>query len=140
AHFGFPRDEAAFIRLRAVVSGKELRRLPVHSFGNFNVLEFSPDSRTLIGGGRHYNDLVLWEVATGQMRGKFSGHQGRPGPTAFSLNGRLLASGSSDGTVLIWDVAGQRDRQKPPLPLKGDQLEKLWTDLAGPDAVVGYQA
>jgi hypothetical protein len=52
----------------------------------------------------------------------------------------MMASGSSDASVLIWDVMDQRGRQQPPAPLSPAQLDKLWTDLAANDAALAYQA
>jgi hypothetical protein len=57
----------------------------------------------------------------------------------FSRDGRLLATGSYDTTVLVWDlaaVAGPSRRS----PLSAGHLDALWTDLAGSDAARAYQA
>jgi hypothetical protein len=53
----------------------------------------------------------------------------------------VLASGSDDGTVLIWDVdrldSAEKSGVKRP---SASDLESLWADLAGEDAAKAYQA
>jgi hypothetical protein len=102
-------------------------------------LAFAPDGRSLIWGGQHRPELCLLEVATGQLRRKFSGHRGHLGCVAFSPNGRLMASGGSDASVVIWAAAGQR-QQPAPTPLSEADLDRLWADLASNDAVTAYRA
>jgi hypothetical protein len=54
---------------------------------------------------------------------------------AFAPDGKMLATGGSDTTVLVWDVqalrAQHRQRRTDPRP---EVLEKLWADLARPEA------
>jgi WD40 repeat protein len=55
--------------------------------------------------------LRLWDVSTGRVRRVLNGHTDRLTDTAFSADGRLLASASMDETVRIWDgVTGQTVR------------------------------
>jgi WD40 repeat protein len=49
-------------------------------------------------------NIRLWDVATGEQKGEFSGHHGSVWSVNFSPDGKLLASGSSDQTIRLWDV------------------------------------
>jgi RNA polymerase sigma factor (sigma-70 family) len=140
ASFSFP-DHDAFIVLWDLVSGQEIRRLSGRYVYPLEALAFSPDGRTLVSGGQSSKDLCLWEVGTGQPRRQFAGHQGALFSVAFSPDGRMMASGSFDGSVLLWDAVGRRSRRAPAAaPLRADQLDSLWAELAAKDAATAYQA
>ena len=48
--------------------------------------------------------IRLWDVATGEEITTFWGHPTDVQSLAFSPDNTLLASGSHDGTILLWDV------------------------------------
>ncbi|MYF97559.1 WD40 repeat domain-containing protein [Candidatus Poribacteria bacterium] len=68
-------------------------------------LLFSPDSKTLIqlhkSGWRSY--IILWDIDTGVELDIVSGHIKNIQSIVFSHDGKTLASGSEDGTILLWD-------------------------------------
>ena len=47
--------------------------------------------------------IQLWDVKTGRSLGTLSGHTEQIETLMFSHDGKMLASGSDDGTVLLWD-------------------------------------
>jgi RNA polymerase sigma factor (sigma-70 family) len=101
----------------------------------FEELAFSADSRLLASSD---GDAVhVWEAATAGAVCTFRGHRGEVRALAFSGDGRRLASGGEDSTVLVWDVT-------LPSPPAGDVGEKevaaWWADLAGADAGRAYAA
>ena len=69
-------------------------------------IAFSPDERTLAGGGG--GEIRLWDAVTGQHRHTLTGNS-----VAFSPDGRIIASGGGrqDNTVRLWDaVTGEHKR------------------------------
>ena len=55
-------------------------------------------------------ELWLWDTATGERVAELSGHLGPVFSLAFAGDGRILASGSLDGTVKLWDVTARSER------------------------------
>src|SRR5262249_27586142 len=47
----------------------------------------------------------LWEAATGNKLRLLEGHEGPITSVAFAPGGQVLASGSCDGTVRLWEVS-----------------------------------
>jgi WD40 repeat protein len=52
--------------------------------------------------------IQIWDVATGEKLLELPGHPGRITTLAFSPDGSKLASGSSDTTVLVWDLEDRK--------------------------------
>jgi WD40 repeat protein len=68
-------------------------------------LAFTPDSTVLAAAGGNNDDfsIRLWDVINGQPLGTLGEHNGIVWSVAFSPDGQLLASVSSDATAKIWD-------------------------------------
>jgi WD40 repeat protein len=79
-------------------------RLPTAARG----LAFTPDGATLavMTGWAP----TLWEVAGQRERTRLRGHKALVYAMAMSPDGRILATGSLDGTVKLWDVGSARER------------------------------
>jgi len=48
--------------------------------------------------------IVLWELAAGKSKQTLKGHDQTVTSLAFSPNGELLASGSGNASVVLWEV------------------------------------
>ncbi len=86
-----------------------------------SALALSPDGELLATSGPsgfRGARIGLWSTADRSQRGTFGGSLSQYGAPsgliedlAFSLDGRLLASGDRDGGIWLWDVPGRRGRQ-----------------------------
>ena len=103
---------ATEIRLWDVNNCRTLLTLPhAPTNGNPRALAFSPCGQYLASGAwwnrgveTEKVPIRLWEVATGENIATFWGHPTDVQDLAFSPDGTLLASGSFDGTILLWDL------------------------------------
>ncbi len=70
---------------------------------------FSPDAKqfAFAAGAAKAGELSLRATATGEVVARFVGHAAGVTAVALSPDGRRLASGDSDGSVKLWDVAAQ---------------------------------
>src|SRR5205823_8098860 len=59
---------------------------------------------------------------------------------AFSPNGRNLATGSTDTTVLVWDVTALARRSPRATDLSAAESQERWAALAGEDAGKAFDA
>jgi WD40 repeat protein len=134
------------VRLWDVARRKLVRSWKV-SDGPFNCcpLAFSRDGRVLVTGSQSpkadnpwdaVHTVRVWEVATGKERCSFRGHDDLVLAVAVSPDGAVIASGSDDTTVLLWDLAGRG----PAAVLTAKEMADLWSDLAAVDAARAFSA
>lgn len=89
-------------------------------------LSYSGDGRILIAG---LQDGVVWfRYIASQKKSRMSGYDGKLTHTAWSANGRYLASAASGAsTVVLWDFSGKGPEGSTPLQLgtHSDRIEAL---------------
>ena len=131
------------VRLLDAASGQELRSF-ANSKNPILSLAFSPDGRQIassqcleLAGGDDTlsrltcirNEILLWDVASGALQAsldvdesaayvqtRLTGHRGAVRALAFDPTGKILATGSDDLTIQLWDLASG---QPVGIPLSG---------------------
>jgi WD40 repeat protein len=96
------------ILIRDAKSGKVIRQF-TDAPNLMWTLAFSPDGRTLAGGG---NGTVVctWDTTTGKRLHTFTGHTAVIRGVAFSPDGKILVSGS-DREVRLWNPATGKGKE-----------------------------
>jgi RNA polymerase sigma factor (sigma-70 family) len=132
----------------AAETGRELARF--RAYLN-DAAVFSPSGRVLAFSdisdkGSNEKDsarncmIELREVRSGEKIQRIDTPQGRVRTLAFSRDGRSLASGGNDSTIIIWDLTGRaQDDKRKSAALTAKHLQELWVDLAG-DAAIAERA
>jgi len=110
------RDREAIkesVFLYEIESSKLIRKLRPNNEGP-NFLLFSPDGEMLITSGLWRQPVQLWRVFKGQEAGTVQGqdqnrHWSEYRPIALSADGKLLALGGKDNTILLWEMLTGRE-------------------------------
>ncbi|HEV3263770.1 MAG TPA: hypothetical protein VG013_43445 [Gemmataceae bacterium] len=132
------RDGSTGIELWEVETGQPRLRIEPPSF--CDATSFSPGGAMLVAG---CSDGVFrfWDAHTGRLVLEQGGHRGPVTAVAFAPDGRRLATGGWDTTVLVWNLADLGLAGRPRLiQLQPAELPALWGDLAGSDASKAYRA
>ncbi len=103
-----------------VATGQLRRTVSLSSLPHWDVA-FSPDGRRIAvtqdaPGERSADNLPsIWiiDLASNRPPAKLIGHEGAINVLKFSPDSRMLTSGSSDTTVLLWDIAGPGAERAP---------------------------
>ena len=112
-------DRSNTIRLSDAVTGQEIemeKNFWVAFQGNFtadiNSVAFSPDGRMIAGGINESEVICIWSATTGEqlrsMRENAPNALHWVNTVAFSVDSKIVASGSEDGNLYLWDVATGR--------------------------------
>jgi WD40 repeat protein len=101
-------------------TGSKLRQLADKGWIGMHLVAFSADSRFVFADSG--SGLVMWDAASGRRLARFTGHASWATSAALSPDGRLLLSGSNDGTARIWSVATGAEMVRMMATPEGDWL------------------
>lgn len=108
------------LRIWSLATGRQIAALPGHQ-NEIRFIAFSPNGR-MVATGSDDSTVRIWEAAPPNTRLPFwqvgytqgprqvavlRGHEGQVYSVAYSSDGRLIASGSMDGTVRLWDASAR---------------------------------
>lgn len=101
-------SDDTFVWLHEAKTGKVLRSLDKHNYGQVYGVAFSPDGRYLASGGLD-NRIFLWEMKSGEYGVKELGRL-KAGVTsvAFSSDGTRLLAGGKEGYCAVFSVPAGR--------------------------------
>ena len=106
------RDQT--IRLWNSNNGREKETLTGYTDG-VNPVAFSPDAAILLIGG---HGISLWDAETGQYKKPLAGDVGGAISVVFSPDGQVVASGSADNKVRLWEFNAS-DYEVPSITTNG---------------------
>ncbi len=103
------------VRLWNAHTGELIKTLTGHK-DVVSSVAFSPDGNLVVSGdwydwdghftsGTWSGEIRVWDAHTGEHLKSLKGHTGGVSSLAFSSDGKILASGRTDGTILLWDFS-----------------------------------
>ena len=117
--------------LQAQLRGEEQRL----NWPEYRPIAFSPNGMFLASGGKD-NSIVIWDMLSGVVVHRLSGHEYPVRALAYPPDGRRLLSAGSELQAVLWNVA-------PPVKkadLSDKDLERLWGELGSDNAEAAYRA
>ena len=103
------------VRLWNANTGELIKTLTGHK-DVVSSVAFSPDGNLIVSGdwydwdgylssGTWSGEIRVWDAHTGEHLKTLKGHTGGVSSVAFSPDGKTLANGRTDGTILLWDFS-----------------------------------
>ncbi len=111
------------VRIWQAATGKELHRFQGPPYSGASVA-FSPDSRSLAFPGEDGTLVLVRDTTTGKERARLKHEKGVYCAT-FSLDGKILATGSESPEIRLWDVATGKELRR----FGGDARQAAWVAL-----------
>jgi WD40 repeat protein len=113
-------DADGDIVLRDVATKKIIRSMTMGS-RLVRRVAFAADGRSFATCGDDWT-VRWWGVSTGNERHSFVGHTAPVESLAFAPNGKILASGSADTSIVVWNLYAPQPSKRPARDLLADLL------------------
>ena len=101
------------VRAFDLVRYRNFRTFTSPSPVQFSSFAVDPSGEVVVAGSTDSFEIFMWSVQTGKLLDILSGHEGPVGSLSFSPTGNLLASGSWDKSVRLWNVYGRSRAVEP---------------------------
>lgn len=118
------------IRIWEVATHQMIAKIGPESTGDVRTIAMSPNGRFLAWAAGADPALHVVDLGQSQKDQPIRGHSSTVTGLAFSPDGRRLASGSADTTVLVWAAPAWEPVATKRPALANDDLEKIWLQLA----------
>jgi WD40 repeat protein len=89
------------------VTGQNLHSDPFS--GAVSSIAIQPGGRRIATGAMLDSAIPIWDTATGKIVSKLPGNGSTVNGVAFNRNGTLLASGTVDGVVSVWNISRKEE-------------------------------
>src|SRR5574343_193702 len=83
-------------------------QLCTHSEDTASIAAISPHTQTYFISVHSPNLILFWKLGKTGPAARLEGHNSAVSAIAFGFEETIIASGSEAGTVMLWDIAGQR--------------------------------
>jgi RNA polymerase sigma factor (sigma-70 family) len=128
-------DFSEVLQVRDADTGKPVRRMPGDGFLPPQTIRFTPDERRVISASELSKEILVWDVASGEVVHRLTGLTGPATILAVSPDSRWLAScsfdpppGKGDEALRLWDLRTGREAKQVP-----HQLLTIWDLAFSPD-------
>jgi WD40 repeat protein/serine/threonine protein kinase len=134
ARFNFSRGERDSVVRWDVRTGARQGSWELTAGTGFSFLHVSPDGQTVYVARHGEARVKAYDAQTGQERFSLRGHSATVQSLAFSPDGRLLASGSQDHTIRLWELSRWKAGEpQPPSRVISGHLDHVWSLAFSPD-------
>jgi WD40 repeat protein len=106
---------ATHVFLYDLATGQERKRFVFQQQGQVFGLAFTPDGRSLaavghVGVAKRPGEARVWNVTTGELVLSIDSQKTPVWSVACSPDGRTVATGDADGSLVLWELASGRQR------------------------------
>ncbi|NMB90349.1 MAG: WD40 repeat domain-containing protein [Chloroflexi bacterium] len=101
----FLSAEAAHVSLYDIHTAHQIQQLDLEpgAPASISAMAIDPGGKTFVTGGDRDAQIYQWDLGSGKRLRTFAGHHDPVRSLALSPDGKVLVSGSRDGTLIFWD-------------------------------------